>query len=1387
VYLAHDSKLDRDVAFALIKTEGLDADGIVRVRREAQAMGRLGDHAHIVTIFDTGDEDGAPFIVSQYRGGGSVEDLLAKAEQHRIPPERAMKIGEQICLALQHAHGRGVIHRDLKPGNVWLDADGIAALGDFGLAIAIDRSRMTMAGMMVGTVAYMPPEQALGRTPDARSDLYALGAMLYEMVCGRPPFLGDDAVGVISQHINTPPVAPSWHEPSVPKPLETLIQRLLAKSPDERPASAQDVAQELRRILDRSTVEPPLSEPSEPAGNLRGVTWGRFVGRREELDQLKAALENILSGKGSVSMLVGEPGIGKTRLAEEFAVYAGLRGAQALTGHCYEGEASIPYRPFVEALRQYARTRQDDALRQELGPGAPEVATLVSEIRQRFLDVEEAAPLEAEAERLRLFESVTQFIRNAAAANPLVLFLDDIHWADKPSLLLLQYLARSIGGDRVLIVGAYRDVELDRAHPLAEALGTLRRAHNYQRVLLRGLPESDVDGLLAGIEPSEESAAGRQLLAAAIHRETEGNPLFIREVLLHLIETGKIVHADGRWTAGVDISEMGIPEGVREVIGRRLSRLSDGCNRMLTLASTMTGGFTWDELKAVSPEPESALLDLLDEALGAQLIHERRGDAAGTYDFTHALIRQTLYQELSTPRRVLLHRQIGEALEGLHAGNIEPHLAELAHHFFQAAPGGDVARAIDYARRAGGRAVALFAWEEAVGHYERAVQAADLGASTGDGERCELLLALREAQSRSGDLPHARESARRALEIARTLALPEVFARAALAVRWTSFETFVFNPVLAASLEEALEGLVDGDSRLGVLVMLNLSSELYYSDAAERSLALGEEALEAARRLGDKATLALALRALGLARPGPENIEARLVAATEALRIYEELGDKSEAAWAHFQRFNNLFAQGDIPAAEAALEAYLRLAEEVREPDHLANAERLAATREVFAGRFEKGEQLARAALAVGRRARAPNLFVAFGVQVFFIRRDQGRLSEMEAAQRGVVERFPAAPAFRAASALMYADLEKEREARADFEHLAVDDFGALPRDGEWLGGMTSLAEACAFLRDADRAQALYEQLVPFAKMNAVVGAGSIGRGSVSYQLGLLAATMQRWPDAQHHFEFAIVMNARMGATPALARTQYDYARMLLARAGSGDRAKALGLLLEALNTAEELGMKKILESALALKLETQGLSSTSIYTSIDAVAHAVEHERPEISIHPAPDGTVTIMFSDIEDSTVLTERLGDQAWMELLRKHNALIRRELRTYNGFEVKTIGDCFMVTFQSAKKGLDCAIAIQRAFDGYNAADGEHVKVRIGLHAGETIKDGDDFYGKNVILASRVAGKAVGGEILVSSLLRQLVESSVNAGTFGEPREVELKGLSGTHTVFAVAST
>jgi class 3 adenylate cyclase len=247
VYLARDTRLERDVAVALIKTEGLDEEGLARVRREVQAMGRLGDHPNIVTVHDVGDEGIHPFIVSEYMAGGSLDDVLQRAPDHGLPTARVLRIAGQLCSALQHAHAQNIIHRDLKPSNVWLTHDGTAKLGDFGLAIALDRSRLTLQGAMVGTVAYMAPEQALGEDPDPRNDLYSLGAMLYEMVTGRRVFLGDIAA-TITQHINTAPQRPSLYNAEVPRALEDVILRLLAKTAAARPASAVAVREALAGI-----------------------------------------------------------------------------------------------------------------------------------------------------------------------------------------------------------------------------------------------------------------------------------------------------------------------------------------------------------------------------------------------------------------------------------------------------------------------------------------------------------------------------------------------------------------------------------------------------------------------------------------------------------------------------------------------------------------------------------------------------------------------------------------------------------------------------------------------------------------------------------------------------------------------------------------------------------------------------------------------------------------------------------------------------------------------------------------------------------------------------------------------------------------------------------
>jgi class 3 adenylate cyclase/tRNA A-37 threonylcarbamoyl transferase component Bud32 len=1384
VYLARDTRLDTDVAVAVVRAEGLDADGLVRVSREARAMGRLRDHPNVVPVFDIGQEGEQPFIVSQFMDAGSVDDRLRESERHRLPVAEAIRIAEQVASGLEHAHRLGIVHRDLKPANVWLSREGTAKLGDFGLAVAVDQSRITQEGMLVGTVAYMAPEQAMGSATDAKGDLYALGAMLYEMLTGRPPFLGDDAVTVISQHVNTPPVAPSWHSPEVPPALDALVQQLLEKDPAKRPASAHAVAEALGRIDSAPAARPAHAESGPSAARPRTI-WGRFVGRREELEQLKAAFEDVLSGKGALAMLVGEPGIGKTRLAEEFAVYARLRGAQVLTGHSYEGAVELPYFPFVEALRQYVRTRPDPELRRELGPGAPEVADLVSEIRRRLPDLPPSPALEGEAERVRLFESVTSFLQNAAAAGPLVLHLDDLHWADKPSLLLLRYLARNLAGQRLLVVGTYRDVELDRTHPLAEVLPTLRREPAFRRILLRGLPEADVLSFVSAMaddEPDEATRATRKVFAAAIYAETEGNPFFIGEVLAHLVESGKLQWEDGRWTSRVtSVSQLGIPEGVREVIGRRLSAVSPLCHELLTVASAMPAGFSWDVVRGLSPADEPALLDALDEAITARLLRERKDERVVAYEFTHALIRQTLYEEQSAPRRVLLHRRIAERLEAIHGDAPGTQLAELAHHFFQAAPGGDVAKAVRYAMQAGERAVSVAAYEEAAGHFDRALQALDLAPTEDASLRCDVLIALAHAYAQTGAADRARDAAGRAAELARSLGQPAKLAVAALQFGGEHAPAVVRNEARIRLVEDALQVVGGAEPELRVRLLRRLAYEHAFVDPS-RSEAYADRALEEARTAGEPRALAYALGAKHAALGGAARLEERLAIGTELLQVAREAGLIDLITIAHGSRHFDLLEKGDAAAARAELEAYAALANERRQPVALWIVTTLRGLWALLEGRFEAGERLANEALGLARRFENEGGAAVHAIQIARVRAEQGRNEEMIPVYEAVYASNRNL-GFLARLAQMHAELGHEAEARRALDKLAANDFGDISQDVTWLLTLCYAAEVCAPLRDLRRAEILYEMLLPHAERNIVVIAAACN-GPVSRLLGILAAALGRFDVAESHFAHALELNQRMGARPLLARAQCDYARMLLSRRAAGDREKALRLAGQAHTTAVELGMKLVAEKALALRVEAQGLRGSDTKQTVHSVASAVQEKRPDLRSHAAADGTVTLVFSDMEGFTRMTESLGDLAAHRVVQEHNRVVREQTAAHGGREVELRGDGFLLAFPSARSAALCAVALQRSFAAHNAREpAQPIRVRIGLHTGETIRDAEKFFGKTVIQAFRIADLARGEEILTSGLTKELLASAGDL-RFDAGRDVELKGLSGPQRVHAL---
>ena len=706
VYLAHDERLARDVAVAIIKTDGLDQQGLARVQREAQAMAKLGDHPHVVTIYDVGDDSGQPYIVSQFMSGGAVDGL-----ELPLPVERTLEIAKGVCRGLVHAHAHGIIHRDLKPGNVWLSADGTAQIGDFGLAVAFEQSRLTMQGMLVGTVAYMPPEQALGGEVTPKADLYSLGCMLYELITGRPPFVSDNPTAVISQHINTPPVAPSWLSDSCPESLEEVVLRLLAKDPAERPASAAEVLAALEQ------VDPTEKSASHSDSNiLDRLALGVFVGREHELERLRKAFDNAVSGHGGLVMLVGEPGIGKTRTTQELETYARMRGATVLWGRTHESAGAPPYFPWLQAGNQYATAHADD-LEALIGPHMPpgagaELSRIFPWFRQAQNFVEPAAEPDPEVAQFRLFDAYTSYLKAIASQGPLVVAIDDLHWADKPTLQLLRHIARELSRTRILIVGNYRDTDINRQSALSETLASLNRESGFDRIVLRGLSKEEVGAYIkarANVEPRRE-------VLDRIFEETEGNAFFLSEVVNLMTQEGTLSRES--------VSDIRIPDGVREALGRRLDRLSDEANTLLQTAAVAGREFTYDTLQLLHAGDDDALVKRIEEGLHARVIEEM--DQPGRYRFTHALMQETLLGELSTTRRVRLHGQVGEALERRWGARVDEHASRLALHFSESATvtPTHAAKAFQYLKLAGEQAEQSHGFAAAARYYALALDSA---------------------------------------------------------------------------------------------------------------------------------------------------------------------------------------------------------------------------------------------------------------------------------------------------------------------------------------------------------------------------------------------------------------------------------------------------------------------------------------------------------------------------------------------------------------------------------------------------------------------------------------------------------------------------------------
>jgi DNA-binding CsgD family transcriptional regulator/tetratricopeptide (TPR) repeat protein len=886
-----------------------------------------------------------------------------------------------------------------------------------------------------------------------------------------------------------------------------------------------------------------------------------FVGRRQEMSQMTVALDEVLSGQGRVVALAGEPGIGKTRVLEELAADTEAVGAKVLWGRCPEERGAPPYWPWIQIIRSYIAGQEAETLHEEMGDGAVFIAELVAELRGKLPHLAPPPALEPEQARFRLFDAIVTFVKNASRVEPLVLILDDLHWADTSSLRLLEFCVQEIGETRSLILGAYRDVEVSPGHPLFRTLGALTRQRLFHRVPLLGLSREEVGQaieVIGGIKPPRE-------LVTMVHWQTEGNPLFVGEVVRLLAQQGLLVperlHELQSWT-------FRLPEGIREVISRRFERFSQHTNQVLAVASVIGREFDHALLRRLHPETtEEHLLEVLDEALAAHVLQVMSGEKE-RYRFTHVLIQQTLYENLPASRRARIHAHVGTAMEDLYAQDIGTHAAEIAHHFGASKVITGPDKLARYAQLAGEQALGAYAWEEALLHLQRALEA--MASQPMGQQKAAILSGLGRAQAAMRQFEASWTSLSQALDFyLDTCDIARAVAVAEFPLPYVPGLTGVTRQV-----ERALALVPPESAEAGRLLsrygrLLNLERRDY--DAAQRAfakvLAIAQReqdmalemracidaadvewhhmywkeglldkslrAVELACRLDDvyaqgwpRCLAGFALTVLGRGRDAQEHM-------THAMALAEKLKDRDLFVWS--SHITDLIAHnlGHWQAARESLERGLAVA-----PDY-PNLVALRALLEYERGDINSGQVYIERLLEGVRTARpvANAEYVYAAQMVPMIARiasipDWVNIAEVAA---NTILAFPSAtPIYRQGARLGLALIATER---SDVE-LAADQYRAL----EAQRGL------CYLYIALDRV------------------------------LGLLATTLRWWDRATYHFEHALDFCRQAGYLPELAWSCHDYAAMLCRRRDREDYQQAATLIDEGLPIAREVGMKPLIE-----------------------------------------------------------------------------------------------------------------------------------------------------------------------------------------------------------------
>jgi transcriptional regulator with XRE-family HTH domain/tetratricopeptide (TPR) repeat protein len=933
-----------------------------------------------------------------------------------------------------------------------------------------------------------------------------------------------------------------------------------------RAAWAEAAAEALPAAPGVARAEADGSHDDSGASNLGwldSAVTGNFVGRRRELGVLAEAWSRATAGHRVLALVGGEPGIGKTALTGELARLAHADKGLVLYGR-WDEHILAPYQAFREALADYALACPETLLRHDLGDLAGEIARLCPEPARR-IGAATAEPLvAAEAERFRLFESLDTWIQQMGARHPVLLVLDDLQWADLPSVLLLSHLMQARRSTPLLAVAMYRDIEPDRSD-LSAVLHSLARDVDCRRLTLRGL-EQDASTALLEAAVGREFGERESLIAGELERDTAGNPFFLLEMARHLSDLGAFDQEGAR--LGETPAE--IPESVRDMVRWRLRRVSDECAEVLEIASVIGERFDAALVASAASRDEAATVDLLDEAARAGLIVEI-DDEPDSWRFSHPLSRRVTAARLSRGRRARLHQRIGETLESRFG--VSP--AELAHHFGAAASTGSVEKAVRYERLAAELALAEVAAEVAVRHLRKALQLADRFGPRDQALRCELLLELAGAHDRAGEYASRDERFAEAAEAARRLGNGDLFLRAALGYGGILPATVSPDQRAEALLEEALKQSSEEDGAARATVLARLAHWLHNARPYHERLELSDRSLAMARGTGDQRTLATVLMHRGWALDGPDDVDDALSVASEILGIGTELGDPELRLEGLRIRVTAQFEKGEHAAAVRTALAMKELAEEVGHPEFMRLAAMWDVTIANLEGRFTDAKELAG---ELGRRlarighSQAQIIPVAQTFPWWVLR---GHSSNYLPTLQELSAYEPANIAWPASTAWCLAETGALDLAADLLNRITPDAAATADKNYQWWAVIVGFSGAVDLVGDRRWAGVLYDLAAPYAGHNCTLGVATY-LGAADHWLGVLAGVAGRFTEAASHLEAALRRHQDMGSRPLTALTQEAYGRVLSMRGEAADIERARGLTAAATRTAEELGLAAI-------------------------------------------------------------------------------------------------------------------------------------------------------------------------------------------------------------------